>query len=106
MGCVIAPPSYPTYTAQAVGHRGRTVRLNGGKVPLATATYNHSHSQDDQTKEQVAARIAALWNLAKGSSTADIEALVDNGITLSKMVSMALENHSEHASGTPRAGQQ
>lgn len=54
----------------------------------------------------MAARIAALWNLAKGSSTADIEALVDNGITLSKMVAMALENHSEHASGTPRAGQQ
>ncbi|MNJ75908.1 hypothetical protein D3C77_730850 [compost metagenome] len=73
-------------------------------MPLATATYNRS--QDDKTKEQVAARIAALWNLAKGSSTADIEALVDNGITLSKMVSMALENHSEHASGTPRAGQQ
>lgn len=37
-----------TYTAQAVGHRGRTVRLNGGKVPLATASAQLQPGRSDQ----------------------------------------------------------
>lgn len=91
-------------TAEAGGHRGRTVRLLNGKIPLSTSTYNHS--QDDATKEQVAARIAALWNLGKGLTTAEIELLNSKGLTLQKLIDLAMEKVSSRASGTPRADQQ
>lgn len=85
-------------TAEAEGHRGRTVRLDSGKVALCTSTYNFS--QTDETKALVAERIAALWNLGKGMTTADIELLNSKGMTLVKMIDLALEKMAVPASGT------
>lgn len=62
-------------------------------------TYNFA--QNDQTKEMVANRIAALWNLTQGIGTADIEHLVSKGITLSKLMDLALENIRRRGSATP-----
>ena len=92
------------YTAEVGGHRNRTVRLNDGKVPLATCTYNFA--QDDQTKEMVARRIASLWNLAQGIGTADLEHLVSKGMTLSKLMDLALENIRNRGSATPGKAKQ
>lgn len=62
--------------AEVVGHRGRSVRLKGGKVPVCTSTYNYC--QDDVTRNEVARRLAALWNLAIGIPTHVIEQNVAN----------------------------
>jgi hypothetical protein len=64
------------------GYKARTVRANGGKVPIATSTYNYN--QDEDTKNEVARRIAALWNLACGMPTSELEALVKSGARLRK----------------------
>lgn len=86
------------HTAEAGGHRNRTVRLNDGLMPLCTATYNYQ--QLDETKEMVARRIAALWNLTQGIGTADLEHLLSKGLTLSKLMDMALENARSRGSAT------
>lgn len=92
------------HKAEVGGHRYRTVRLNGGKIPLCTATYNYQ--QLDETKEMVARRIAALWNLTQGIGTADLEHLVSKGMTLSKLMDMALENVRSRGSATPGKAKQ
>lgn len=57
--------------AAPYGFGERTVRLNGGRVALCTATYNFA--QDEYTRAQVARRLAALWNLARGVPTETLE---------------------------------
>lgn len=64
------------------GYKASTVRVAGGKVGLCTSTYNHS--QDDETKNEIARRVAALWNLAHGIPTAELEALDASGFKLRK----------------------
>ena len=64
------------------GYKASTVRVAGAKVGLCTSTYNHS--QDDATKAEIARRIAALWNLAIGIPTAELEALDASGFKLRK----------------------
>ena len=64
------------------GYKARTVRANAGKVPIATCTYNYC--QDEETKNEVARRIATLWNLAIGVPTSELEALVKSGVRLRK----------------------
>lgn len=64
------------------GYKASTVRVAGGKVGLCTSTYNHS--QDDTTKAEIARRVAALWNLAIGMSTAELVALDARGVRLKK----------------------
>ena len=75
--------------AESGGHRGRSIRLDGGRVPLATCTYNFN--QSDQTKEEVASRIAVLWNLAKGLSLADLEAIDAANITISRLLDIVVK---------------
>lgn len=82
-----------SYRAESGGHLGRSVRLEDGKYPLATCTYNYS--QLDETKAQVAARIAALWNFALGTNLSDLEALISAGMTLEKMVDLLLQKHEQ-----------
>lgn len=60
--------------------KARTVRVADGKYPLCTATYNYC--QDDDTKAEIARRVAALWNLAAGIPTAELEALDASGFKL------------------------
>jgi hypothetical protein len=64
------------------GFKGSAVRVADGKVGLWTSTYNHS--QDDATKSEIARRVAALWNLALGIPTAELEALDASGFKLRK----------------------
>lgn len=64
------------------GWRARTVRLGDGKIPLATSTYNYL--QTEETKNLVARRIAALWNIAAGLTTEELEALEGRGFKLRK----------------------
>lgn len=66
--------------ADVQGWQGRTVRLNDGKVALATCTYNFS--QDEETKSEMARRLAALWNLAIGVPTSEIERFVEAGVRI------------------------
>lgn len=73
--------------AENSGYLGRTVRVETGKYPLCTSTYNYC--QDDETKEEIARRIAALWNLAVGIPTEDLVALDAAGLTLEKMLAEA-----------------
>ncbi|MHC5194772.1 hypothetical protein ACYSUW_13555 [Pseudomonas frederiksbergensis] len=82
-----------SYRAESGGHGGRSIRLEGGKFPLATCTYNYS--QLDDTKAQVAERIAALWNFAAGTNLSELEALIAAGMTLDKMVTLLLEKHEQ-----------
>lgn len=82
-----------SYRAESGGHRGRSIRLEGGKFPLATCTYNFN--QRDETKAQVAERIAALWNFAAGINQSELEALIAAGMTLDKMVTLLLEKHDQ-----------
>lgn len=77
--------------AESGGHDGRTVRLNGGKVPLATCTYNFS--QRNETKSDLAERIATLWNLSKGLSLGDLQALEKADITIMKLLEMVQKKH-------------
>jgi len=72
--------------AESGGHHGRTVRLNDGKIPLATCTYNYS--QSNETKSDLADRIAALWNLSHGLSLGDLQALEDENLTIMKLLEM------------------
>lgn len=53
-----------------------------GKLGLCTSTYNHS--QDAATKAEIARRVAALWNLAVGIPTAELEAADASGFKLRK----------------------
>lgn len=62
------------------GWYGRTVRLAEGKYALCTSTYNYS--QNDETKNEIARRLAALWNIAQGVPTSDLEALAASGFKL------------------------
>lgn len=64
------------------GFRARTVRVADGKYPLCTSTYNYC--QDEETKSEIARRVAALWNLAAGIPTAELEALDASGFKLRK----------------------
>lgn len=66
------------------GYKPFTVRLVDGKhhYPLSTSTYNYC--QTDETKHEVARRIAALWTMAKGIPTAELEAFAASGRTLRK----------------------
>lgn len=64
------------------GWRARTVRVADGKYPLCTSTYNFC--QDEETKSEIARRVAALWNLAAGIPTAELEALDASGFKLRK----------------------
>jgi hypothetical protein len=82
-----------SYRAESGGHLGRSVRLEGGKYPLATCTYNYS--QLDETKAQVAERIAALWNFASGTNLSELETLIAAGMTVDKMVTLLLEKHDQ-----------
>lgn len=66
----------------SAGYKGAAVRVAGGKVGLCTSTYNHS--QSDETKSEIARRVAALWNLAAGIPTAELEALDASGFKLRK----------------------
>ncbi|HDS0960523.1 hypothetical protein [Pseudomonas putida] len=68
--------------AVADGFKARTVRVGDGKFPLCTSTYNYC--QDEDTKSEVARRIAALWNIAVGIPTADLEAADKSGFKLRK----------------------
>lgn len=68
-------------TAAVEGYKGRTVRFNG-KYAAMTATYNYS--QDEATKNEICRRVAALWNLAHGLSTEQLEALDRAGHKLLK----------------------
>ncbi|SBW84423.1 hypothetical protein PVE_R2G0396 [Pseudomonas veronii 1YdBTEX2] len=54
----------------------------------------------------VATRIAALWNLTQGIGTADLEHLLSKGMTLSKLMDLALENIRSRGSATPGKGKQ
>lgn len=63
------------------GYKPRTVRLNG-KTPLCTSTYNFA--QSEETKTEISRRIAALWNLAQGISTDDLETLDSQGFKFKK----------------------
>lgn len=60
----------------------------------------------DETKKMVATRIAALWNLTQGIGTADLEHLLSKGMTLSKLMDLALENIRSRGSATPGKGKQ
>lgn len=64
------------------GWRERTVRLAGGRYALCTSTYNYS--QDEATKNEIARRVAALWNIAAGIPTAELEALDQSAFKLRK----------------------
>lgn len=64
------------------GYKASTVRVADGKIALCTSTYNFS--QSDETKNEIARRIAALWNLATGIPTAELEALDASGFKLRK----------------------
>lgn len=64
------------------GYKPSTVRVAEGKIGLVTATYNHA--QCAETKAEIARRVAALWNLAIGISTAELEALDASGFRLRK----------------------
>lgn len=64
------------------GYKPSTVRVADGKIGLVTAAYNHA--QDDRTKAEIARRVAALWNLSIGISTAELEALDASGFRLRK----------------------
>ncbi|HBO7832544.1 TPA: hypothetical protein L5A09_006697 [Pseudomonas aeruginosa] len=64
------------------GYKARTVRVADGKYPLCTSTYNYC--QDEETKAEIARRIAALWNLAAGIPTHELEALDASGFKLRK----------------------
>lgn len=79
-------PKMINMKAESGGHHGRTVRLNNGKIPLATSTY--CYNQTDETKSDVAARIATLWNLSKGISLGDLQALEDANLTILKLLEM------------------
>ncbi|MDU4254511.1 hypothetical protein [Pseudomonas sp.] len=70
------------HRASVEGFKARTVRLADGKFPLCTSTYNYS--QDEETKAEIARRVAALWNLAAGIPTAELEALDASGFKLRK----------------------
>jgi hypothetical protein len=59
------------------GYKPFTVRAAGGKVGLCTSTYNHS--QDDETKAEIARRVAALWNISTGVPTEHLESLDASG---------------------------
>lgn len=56
------------------------MRLVGGKVPVCTSTYNYG--QDEETRNELARRIAGLWTLAAGIPTIEIEAAAANGYKL------------------------
>ncbi|MFL1449190.1 hypothetical protein ACI77O_12415 [Pseudomonas tritici] len=72
--------------AEVEGWKGRTVRLDNGKCPLTTVTYNYNQCED--TKGELARRIAALWNMSVGMSTDELERLAQGGARLrSKAVS-------------------
>ncbi|WP_153785363.1 hypothetical protein [Pseudomonas sp. EMN2] len=66
----------------SAGYKGAAVRVANGKIGLCTSTYNHS--QDDATKSEIARRVAALWNLAVGIPTVELEALDASGFKLRK----------------------
>lgn len=66
--------------AEAVSWNGRSVRLVGGKVPVCTSTYNYCQSND--TRNELARRIAALWTLAVGMPTSEIEEAVSKSYKL------------------------
>ena len=66
----------------SAGYKGAAVRVADGKIGLCTSTYNHS--QDDATKAEIARRVAALWNLAIGIPTAELEAADASGVKLRK----------------------
>jgi hypothetical protein len=68
----------------ANGWRERTVRLRNGKASYALATSTYNYSQDEDTKHEIARRVAALWNLAQGIPTAELETLVEAGVKLRK----------------------
>ncbi|MGF6281884.1 hypothetical protein ABH908_000083 [Pseudomonas frederiksbergensis] len=87
-----------SYRAQSGGHEGRSIRLDGGKYPLATCTYNYS--QTDDTKAQVAERIASLWNFAAGTNLSELETLIAAGMTLGKLVTLLLEKHEQKTKAT------
>ena len=70
--------------AESGGHYGRTVRLNNGKIPLCTSTY--CYNQTDETKSNVAERISTLWNLSKGLSLGDLQALEDADMSIMKLL--------------------
>lgn len=72
--------------AESGGYYGRTVRLNNGKIPLATCTYNYS--QSNETKSDLSDRIAALWNLSKGLTLGELQALEDANLTIMKLLEM------------------
>lgn len=64
------------------GYKPSTVRVANGTIGLVTATYNHA--QGDETKAEIARRVAALWNLAIGISTAELVALDASGFRFRK----------------------
>ncbi|KSQ21726.1 hypothetical protein APB26_32615 [Pseudomonas aeruginosa] len=64
------------------GYKPFTVRLSNGKIGLATATYNHN--QSFETKQEIARRIAALWNIAQGIPTEDLEKAAASGFRFRK----------------------
>lgn len=66
------------------GFKPRTVRVTDGKAqfPLCTSTYNYSQSED--TKHEISRRIAALWTMAQGIPTAELEGFAAAGRKLRK----------------------
>lgn len=83
-------PKMINMKAESGGHHGRTVRLNNGKIPLATSTY--CYNQTDETKIDVAMRIATLWNLSKGLSLGNLQTLEDADLTILKLLDIAQKN--------------
>lgn len=82
--------------ADSGGHYGRTVRVDSGKYPLCTSTYNYC--QDDETKAEIARRIAAMWNLTQGIPTEHLIELDAAGLTLEKILANARRGIGSHES--------
>lgn len=64
------------------GYKPFTVRIADGKIALCTSTYNYS--QPDETKGEIARRLAALWNIALDVPTAELEAADASGFKLKR----------------------